>query len=329
MRKTVLNLLAAAITVQTMTGIAVDAADPPPPTRIHVVLVAGQSNAEGVGYSEELPTDPVNLRKPQANIPFYYHSLPNMFLADKNRPDVASAAGAVGTFTSLRPGSSGLQGPGKGFGPEITLGAHLAPVIEKRPGERLAIVKFAKGATALATEWAAGGDDTAKGDGECYRIFQRVVKDGLAALREAYPKAEVRIAAMVWVQGESDSLNLRLFAEPYGQNLTRLIGDVRKTFGDGIPFVISRLSDQQLKYAAPESPTHAGFLAVRRCQEQVAATVPAVHMVDTDGPTFNVCADRIHFSASGQQALGAACAAKIEVILAGTEDSRHMDIENR
>lgn len=328
MRKTVLNLLAAAITVQTMTGIAADAADPPPPTRIHVVLVAGQSNAEGVASGAELPTEPVNLRNPQDNIPFYYHSLPNMFLNDKNRPDVAAAADAVGTLTSLRPGSSGIQSPGKGVGPEITLGAQLAPVIEKQPGERLAIIKFAKGATALVPWWTAGGDDTAQGDGECYRIFQRVVKDGLAALRATYPNADVRIAAMIWVQGESDSLNQRQ-AEAYGDNLSRLIGDVRKTFGDGIPFVLSRLSDQQLKYAAPDSPTHAGFLAVRRCQEQAAASVPATYMLDTDGPRFNVCADRIHFSAAGQQALGAAFAAKLEVILAGTEDSRHMDIENR
>lgn len=311
----------------TMAGMAADEVGTLPPTRIHVVLVAGQSNAEGVASGAELPTEPVNLRNPQANIPFYYHYLPNMFLHDKNRTDVAASADAVGTFTSLRPGSSGLSSPGMGFGPEITLGAQLAPVIEKRPGERLAIIKFAKGATGLATEWAAGGDKTAKGDGECYRIFQRVVKDGLATLRETYPHAEVRIAAMVWVQGETDSLNLQLFAEPYGQNLTRLIGDVRKTFGDDIPFVLSRLSDQQLKYAAPDSPTHAGFLAVRCHQEQVAASVPSTYMLDTDGPRFNVCADRIHFSAAGQQALGAAFAEKIAAILAGSKDSPGMDVE--
>ena len=314
--------------MQTMACLAADGLGTPPPTRIHVVLVAGQSNAEGVASGAELPTEPVNLRNPQANIPFYYHYLPNMFLHDKNRPDVAAATDAVGTFTSLRPGSSGLQSPGMGFGPEITLGAQLAPVIEKRPGERLAIIKFAKGATALVPWWTAGGDDTPKDDGECYRIFQRAVKDGLAALRATYPNADARIAAMIWVQGESDSLSPRQ-AEAYGDNLSRLIGDVRKTFGDGIPFVLSRLSDQQLKYAAPDSPTHAGFLAVRRCQEQVAASVPSTYMLDTDGPSFNVRTDRIHFSAAGQQALGVAFAEKIEAILAGTKDSQRMDVEKR
>lgn len=312
--------------MQAIMCMAGDELGTPPPKRIHVVLVAGQSNAEGVASGAELPTEPVDLRNPQANIPFYYHYLPNMFLHDKNRPDVAAAAGTVGTFTSLRPGSSGIQSPGKGVGPEITLGAQLAPMIEKRPGERLAIIKFAKGATALVPWWTAGGDDTSKDDGECYRIFQRVVKDGLAALRTTYPNAEVRITAMIWVQGESDSLSPRQ-AEAYGDNLSRLIGDVRKTFGAGIPFLLSRLSDQQLKYAAPDSPTHAGFLAVRRHQEQVAASVPSTYMVDTDGPRFNVCADRIHFSAAGQQALGAAFAEKIEAILAGTKDSQRMDVE--
>lgn len=80
-------------------------------------------------------------------------------------------------------------------------------------------------------------------------------------------------------------------------------------------------------YAAPDSPTHAGFLAVRRCQEQVAASVPSTYMFDTDGPRFNILSDRIHFSAAGQQALGAALAEKFADILTGTKDSRRMDIE--
>jgi hypothetical protein len=265
---------------------------------LRVVLIGGQSNADGRAPGSGLPTIPVNLQLPQPNVPFYYHT----------NGAVANGDGTLGTLTTLRPGATEM--PAGGFGPEIKMGYDLSGAFEQQPGNKLVIIKYAKGGSSLHTDWKAGGDATTTNDGTFYRTFQKVVTDGLAKLHTTYPTDTIKLAGMIWVQGESDIVSSAANAAAYGANLTAFIADVRLTFDPTLPFFLSRISNQQTNYTAnPNYPT------VRAGQASVAANVAGAYMIDTDGAAFGMNADNIHFSATGQQSLGKAFAARMADVL--------------
>ena len=262
------------------------------PKLIRVVLVGGQSNADGRAASSGLPTTPIDYQAVQANVPFYFYT----------NGAAANADSTLGTLTTLRTGAT--QMPAGGFGPEIGLGYDLSRVLESSPGTALAIIKYAKGGSSLHTDWKAGGGASMTGDGVHYQTFQKVVAAGLAKLRAAYPDATVKLAAMIWVQGETDIDGGAATVAAYGGNLTAFIADVRATLSPSLPFMFSRISANQTVYSAPTDPQYNDYLAMRVQQGQVAANVPAAYMIDTDGPEFAMNSDKLHFGPLGQLALG-------------------------
>ena len=267
---------------------------------LRVVIVGGQSNADGRAAGSGLPA---NLQTPQVEIPLYYYTYGAS----------ANGDGTLGSLTTLRPGAT--QMPAGGFGPEVTLGYNLAPVIKSQPGAALAIIKYAQGGTNLYAQWKADGTAGSVGDGAVYQTFQRVVQSGLARLRAAYPGASVSLAGMVWVQGESDIDAGNAAVSAYGTNLTQLIADVRTTFCPTLPFFLSRISSHQTVYSSPTDPDYANYLTLRDQQAQVVANVPNTYLIDTDGQDFTMNSDALHFNAGGQQALGSAFAQAMAGVL--------------
>ncbi|RYD29989.1 MAG: hypothetical protein EOP87_17360, partial [Verrucomicrobiaceae bacterium] len=206
-------------------------------TRIRVYLLAGQSNADGRANVADLPPE---LQYPQPDVDFYY----------KVR-DTAS------TLTTLRPGlSKTLQ-----FGPEVMLGNRLAKLYSHEEGTRVAIIKYAHGGTNLHTHWKAGGDGTVQGDGKFYVTFQQTVKDGLAALAVAHPKAKIDLDAMVWMQGEADAAAEH--SPYYESRLKAFVADLRATFGPRLPVILGQLSTGQIRLPAPDLD------AIRSAQDAV------------------------------------------------------------
>jgi|GEM_PF-1924490 len=272
----------------------------PPPQVIRVVLVSGQSNADGRAPGSGLPAV---LQAPQANVPFYYYT----------NGAAANSDGTLGTLSTLRPGAT--EFPAGGFGPEVALGAMLSPVIEQQPGARLAIIKYAKGGSNLYSDWKPGGDATTTGDGTYYARFQTVVRNGLAKLRAANPGVPVVLAGMIWVQGESDIDGGAATSAAYGANLTTFISDVRQTFCPTLPFFFSRISSSQTVYSSPADPDYPNYLTIRDQQAQVAANVRGAYMVDADGAAFTMNSDFLHFNTGGQQAMGTAFATAMAPIL--------------
>lgn len=247
-----------------------------PVTRLRIVLLAGQSNADGRAPAAELPPE---LQEPQGDVDFHYR-----------------VEGGAGTLTTLRPGLSETAQ----FGPEILLGRKLADLHASEAGTRVAILKYANGGTSLATGWKAGGDAGTTGDGPEYVTFQQTVASGLAALAAAHPLATLDLQAMVWMQGESDAVSG--LSTSYQANLVAFIADVRATYGASLPFVIARLSSQQ-------TALDAGHLAtVRAAQDAVAAADPRTAVFSTDG--FGIKTDNLHFNGAGLQAMGSAFAAE-------------------
>lgn len=252
-----------------------------PTTR--VVLLGGQSNMDGRAAGSTLPAD---LQPPQPNIPFYYQTY----------------TGPVpGTMTTLRPGAT--QTPIGGFGPEIALGRNLAPWIEQVEGNQLAIIKYARGGTNLHVQWKAGGDSSELGDGEVYSAWQRAMRIGISKIGALNPDARIDLAAMVWVQGESDVTLSDASAAAYEQNLRAFINDVRKTIRPHLPFFFSRLSDNQTELF--NTPTEVvRYPQVKSAQDAVAASVPGTYLLDCDGPSYPVSNDNLHYTADGLVKLG-------------------------
>ena len=270
------------------------------PKLLRVVLLGGQSNADGRAAGSGLPA---NLQSPQTNVPFYYYTY----------GAAANADGTLGALTTLRPGCT--QMPAGGFGPEVKLGYDLSRSLEQSPGTQLAIIKYAKGGSSLAVDWKPNGNATTNGDGVYYQTFQRVVRDGMAKLRSTYSNSTVQLAGMVWVQGETDIDGGSVTATPYGTNLTTFICDVRQTFCPTLPFCFSRISSQQTVYSTPTSNSYPNYLLVRSGQALVAATVTNAYLIDADSTNFTMNSDHLHFDAGGQQAMGAAFAAQLAKIL--------------
>ncbi len=285
------------------------------PSIIQVVLQGGQSNSDGRAAGSGLPT---NLQQPQPDILFYYYT----------NGGATNNDGTLGQLTTLRPGATEM--PVGGFGPEVTLGHDLAPFVDEHPGNKLAILKYAKGGSNLHTQWKAGGDATTTGDGTYYVTWQTVMKNGLAKLAAAYPTSIIRIVGMIWVQGESDIDDAATFPiSAYGSELTAFIADFRLTFGSNLPFFLSRISANQTIYSNPSGSNYSNYLTLRAQQASVAANVANAYMIDTDGSSFTVNSDNLHFSTGGQQALGSAFATKINQVLgAQSHETESLTVAN-
>jgi hypothetical protein len=243
-------------------------------TRVRVILLGGQSNADGRAVVADLP---LAFQAPQSDVDFYY------------RTELTT-----GTLTTLRPGLSETSQ----FGPEILLGSRLAAIHAHEPGTRVAIIKYANGGTNLHTQWKAGGNETTTGDGPEYVTFQQTVTAGRAAINAKYPNATLELDSMVWMQGESDATAAT--AGAYQANLTAFIADVRATYGASLPFMIGRLSNLQTNLDATARNT------VRAAQDAIATADPYTGIISTDG--FGMKTDNLHFDAAGQQAMGSAFA---------------------
>jgi hypothetical protein len=257
---------------------------------LRVVLLGGQSNMDGRAAGSGLPA---HLQQPQENIPFYYHT----------HGSSANADSSLGQLTTLRPGAT--QMPAGGFGPEVSLGYHLSRAIGEAPRTRLAIIKYARGGTNLHTQWKAGGDSSVAGDGDVYQTWQRVVRNGVSRLSNAFPDARLDLAAIVWVQAGSDITSSQAASAAYGDNQRAFIHDVRATIRPNLPFYIAKVSDQLFAHSDPSGPNYQNYLLVRAGQETVAGDTAGVHLLEFDGSSYPVLNDGLHFAAGGLVKIGA------------------------
>ncbi len=255
---------------------------------VQVYLQAGQSNADGRAATSDLPSNPVDLLQPQDDVEFFFHTQGGSHALDS-------------TLTTLRPGMSETSG----FGPEVTFGRNMADFFGDDSDTMVAVIKYANGGTNLYSQWKAGGTADTSGDGSEYVTFQNTVSAGLAAIEAAHPDDLVEIAGMIWMQGETDAGSAAT-AAAYETNLTDFIADIRATYGSDLPFAIGQLSSGQTALNATN------LEAVRTGQSNVAANDPLTALVATD--TFSLKSDHLHFDGAGQQALGSAFAAELQIV---------------
>lgn len=211
---------------------------------VRVWIAAGQSNMDGFASASGLPS---NLQQPQPDVLY--------------RP-------SSGPMTTLRP----VDGR---FGPEITFGQVMA----KRTLDDVAIIKYAKGSTSLAEDWAADGIE--------YERLMLRVDSSLGYLRSI--GLTPKLAGFLWMQGEEDAWHQDM-ALAYEDNLRGLIGRVREDLGY-VPFSIGRINAPFREYRDE----------VRIAQRDVLRTTAGVTLVETEVLELQ---DKVHLNPNGQMVLG-------------------------
>jgi hypothetical protein len=217
---------------------------PEPPTLIF--LLAGQSNMVGYGNVSLLSGD---VRSLPANV--------SIWQEDEWRP---------------------MKAEGKTFGPEISFAHALAVSL---PKERIGIVKYAKGGTAIA-EWSPTDP------GSLYGGLMRKYRSARAAAPKSRP------AAILWMQGEADAKQPDP-ASLYSGKLRDLVAASRDEVKEAnCAFLCGQIN--------PSSETFPHVLAVRVAQADLPKQVRWFGLVSTDGLSKNP--DNLHYDTAGQWELG-------------------------
>lgn len=241
-----------------------------------IVVLAGQSNAVGKVDEDDL-TD-TTLAEAFANVQMV-QKVSVGTLSDPPTWTVDDGPAAV------QPRADATQN----MGPELSMARALDAA-----ASRFNIVKFALTGSSLADNWMPAASWPTSGD----NLFTQF----MAYLAAAESTLNGRIAALVWVQGESDGLDLA-DANAYEANLTTFFAAVRAVY-PGLPIVISRQSDDAtVTYKATIRTAQAAF---------VAANPTNSYLVDTDDMTL---VDAYHFSADSLDTLGDRYADRVLALL--------------
>ncbi len=246
---------------------------------VNLVIVAGQSNALGYGAAaDELPPE---LYTPQADIRFWFEEGSNIAILDPALRISSGDAWIPLQFQVDASGSTFLDDSG-GFGPEVSLGRHLADVL---PND-IALLKFAFNGASLVGPWNPDGGATS--------LYVQMLNRLNSAITDLVNEGHtVEVVGFFWMQGESDALNEDA-ANAYQENLTNFIARLRADVDVAdLPFVFGRIQ--------PFLPSP-GVEAVRLAQLAVDLGVPDTWMINTDD--LPVAEDLLHFSAAGELIFG-------------------------
>lgn len=206
-----------------------------------VYLLAGQSNMEGYGYSKDLPDQ-------------YGEYESGVLIFHGNVSGDGDLVDGKGVWAPLSPGHGrGFKSDGKEnqlsdrFGPELGFAELMR---KQKPNTKFAIIKYAKGGTAIDSEASqnSGRWHTDNYEGNGVNQYDHC----LATIRHALEKQDIDgdgevdtlvPAGIVWMQGESDGHELGP-SERYAANLDRLMNLFRAALRDDeLPVVIGRISD--------------------------------------------------------------------------------------
>jgi len=258
---------------------------------VDVYLIAGQSNATGQGYSENIPPSFVVDTRVQL-----YHS------------SGIVSSGAANTWMTLRAASEGTDECNLGlrFGPELGFGNAIQ---SSYPARKIYLIKHATSNTGLAVDWAPGEGATGTSHfGPEFKVFVSTVDAGLQALRDRGLSPALR--GMLWQQGERDVDLGGSAAADYGKNLAAFIARVREQWNaPGLLFVYG--------FVYPASNFGTSRDQVRKGQADVdqdsgtALATKGAFLVNADAFSLRAddpgsChpTDAIHFGTQGQLDLG-------------------------
>ena len=245
--------------------------------KIKIILLAGQSNAVGVGHCDYLPRhfSPEKVKEYMDG----YESVPISYYSHDKHSD-----GFVKT------GLNCAELTKNTFGPEVGIAEIIS---QKYPDEQYAIIKCAYGGTSLWNDWLSpsGGaeynpashDDmnvpeNYRTTGWCYNEMMKVLPDSLKILEEQGYAPE--IVAWCWMQGEADASEEQHMPH-YERRYDAMLADLRAGFA---------------KYFAPDckfidagiSQTWPFHVQMNELKRAYAAKIPGGVFVDTIGAGLTV-----------------------------------------
>jgi len=232
---------------------------------IDVVLLAGQSNMAG--------------NAPLADVPAEFKQPPQQVVLQSS-------------------GKSEIIGSRASFGPEIGFSKAISAA---RPKQQVLLVKHAKGGTSLAG-WAPKWEKeklASKYDASAGPLYRTLLDQYQAAIAGK----KVRLTAILWMQGESDSRYPAL-GPHYYDNLKTLIEAFRRDLKDpNLPFLMGHVNTPADMLDDDKKSTKFRFISnVRAAQEKAVKEIPNVYLIETDD--LSKQKDRIHYDAKGQLELG-------------------------
>ena len=223
--------------------------------KARVILLAGQSNAAGCSRDEYLKKNSSAEQYEE-----YKAGYDNVYINY-----FASATNVSSAFVK----ASVCQGEWGGyFGPELGLAERLS---EMYPDETIFIIKWAWGGTNLYEQWLSPSSGTA---GPLYQSFVQYVHTSIKYLQ--LKNYDVKIEAMCWMQGESDSID-EVATSLYEDNLRNFISDLRAEFSayasdDGIAFVDAYIADSYF---------WKNYVKLNEAKQAVADSSPMNVVIDT------------------------------------------------
>ncbi len=232
---------------------------------VQVVLLAGQSNMAGNVPIAMLPPE---FKQPPANVSMIFHGKPERIAG------------------------------GSTFGPEVGFAATVAAA---RPSDEFLLVKRAMGGTSLAG-WAPKWDKSrlaSKYDSAAGPLYSKLQEEYAAAVKGR----NARLTAVLWMQGESDTRYPAL-GPNYFENFKTLIAAFRRDLNaPALPFFFGRVNMPADALEDDKKTIKFPYIGqVRAAQERAAREIPGVYLIETDD--LGKQADRIHYDAAGQIALG-------------------------
>ena len=278
------------------------------PLTYKIYFLAGQSNMDGHGKVKEL--------QPDMNAP-----VEGVYIFEgRMREDGRSNAG-VGLWQVLEPGfGTGFSTNGKRnrlsdrFGPELSFGRRMQVL---QPDENIAIIKYARGGTALVhgiSSYGSWDPDYSEENG------QNQYDHALATLRNAFEASDINgdgvtdrlvPAGIVWMQGEADAAGGRQAAVNYERNLRRMMDLLRAALRtDDLPLVIGRIKDSG---DTPETRVMEFSPEVRAQQQAFVEADPCAALV-TVTDSFRFLPDGWHYLSEDYVTLGEAFAEEMAAL---------------
>ncbi|WP_082611094.1 sialate O-acetylesterase [Lysobacter sp. Root916] len=251
---------------------------------LRAYIVAGQSNAEGVGISRNAAAYGLNPKQDLYTIGFgHYDTTYSQTLIYKGHPD-----SGVGQRLDVMRATYGLGHESNPlnyhlFGPELGIARSMAHYLE----EQIVLIKQSKGSTTLAVDWNPADPGTNQ-----YDHLLVAIANATAAAQAA--GVELDIQGVFWMQGESDSIALP-YAQAYEANLKQFIATLRTQLGKPqLPFHLATIRD---------TPHWTYRQMIWNAQQAVADADPNVNWVSgRDLQAYDN--DPAHYTAAGQVTLG-------------------------
>ena len=222
--------------------------------KANLIVLAGQSNAVGVGYTKYL-----HKHFDEDTVAKFYSGYDNVLIHYFSHG--IKSDGFVKTTVNCTEAAKDTLGPEVGIAKNLT---------ERYPDEKFFIVKCAFGGATLFNDWLSPScgeayDPNSRADeypdivealnsgkhpkgGWCYNELTSLLKDSIKMLEKAGYRPEIR--AFFWMQGESDSYAQNLVADYIGR-YDKLLKDFKESFTPYLTecvFVDAGISEKWLYY---------------------------------------------------------------------------------